>query len=544
MSHLMISNSFTRVLSIPELKYMIASSMNQEGRVNLALASKVTFYCTIPVIWDEVPNVSVLLALLPLTVVSAKQLYKGRKNKIIHVKIPEPLCGTHFARFRVYSSFVKRVTTSYRNHHPCFKLENWAVLLKYAQARTLLPNLAALALGYSGSITSVPSSTWFLVFGSTLLTHFNIETHLSPRSTSLLFRNAMHKLGSVVSLSLSVSCPPAIAERTSLTDQDQVPLIDGTDYIHSYLASATNIRNLTSSCCFLHHYLLELGALPRLETLQIDALHFTKLPLVDLPEDAFPALRTLSFKDIDLVQAITSWQVLPLVDDLTGVNMAFELCYDSFTRLGEFFRLLSTKSSQITHLSLDFHEEDAPCVYAIDKEVFTLLAQLPLQELFLNAIRCEHSDACSLLATSFPQIRVLRLPDQSVQCRDFGLFASNSNLAHLSLQTNFEDTSDLDIVHMGRQQPQQGHLVLGVDSTSLDRAAACPFVMRILVIWPNVSFLPVSRLRRLLQGKPDLNKRRADILNTFLQSLRVMYPNSPAGSEDASRLWEPLSRHW
>lgn len=96
MSDLAASNPFVRVLTIPELKYMVTSLITGQDRLHLNSVSKALFNCTIPVIWEEVPNGFFLLSLLPLSIVTsneANQLDKTKhvvSSKFIVVRISYP----------------------------------------------------------------------------------------------------------------------------------------------------------------------------------------------------------------------------------------------------------------------------------------------------------------------------------------------------------------------------------------------------------------------------------------------------------------------
>lgn len=351
-----------------------------------------------------------------------------------------------------------------------------------------------MALDRCVSRASAPLSIWILAFGSLLLINLDIRKSLPPRGASLLFRDAMHMLCNLITMRLQILYSECTDSGYSLNDKhlasadrDWNPSTKGTDYIHYYLTTVTSIQNLTSSCFLLFHYLLELGGLPHLETLRISMAEDVSPLLADLSQDAFSALRTLSFTNIMLDQADTIWQILPLVDALTTVEIVFEQHGpDSLPQLetgtSTFFHLLSVSSPDITHLTVNFcvvnQDDIGPySAHIIDIEVFTLLGHLPLQELFLDAARCEHPNTCSLLATSFPHIRVLRLPSQPVQCRDIGLFADNLNLEWLSLQADFEDIPNLEIARREQQQPQQVVTTLEVDPSRLDCSEVRRFVM-------------------------------------------------------------------
>lgn len=212
----------------------------------------------------------------------------------------------------------------------------------------------------------------------------------------------------------------------------------------------------------------------------------TNLALADLPEDTFPALRKMSLDELRLDHATTIWHVLPMVKDLTTVEMVFERHNpDSFPRLKtdttNLCRLLSINSPNVTHLSLDFClttcDHGNFLLHKICKDVFTLLGELPLQELFMDGACCEDPSVCSLLATKFPQIRVLRLPYQSVQCRDLASFADNPNLEELSIQTKFGDIPDPEIVNVRRYLPQRVFRILRVDASARDYTKVQSFAM-------------------------------------------------------------------
>ncbi|KAF8606478.1 hypothetical protein BDV93DRAFT_553648 [Ceratobasidium sp. AG-I] len=385
---------------------------------------------------------------------------------------------------------------------------------------------------------SGPLSTWalVLVFGSSALIKFHVWDDLTPRDASII------RLFS--------------GERVTILGEDRSPLINGTDFIQSYLASARSVRELDTTYFLLDQYLPGLGELPQLEILRVDVdiLYVTNLPLADLPEDAFPALRTVSFTDIRLGQATTIWQAVHLVDGLTTIGLELK-CHDLdlFPQLEKVtsasYRLLSANSPHITRLKFDFFfacedQYGGPLVHKFEKDVLAVLSHLPLQELSLSAACCEHPDTSSLLMTNFPRIRILQLPDQPAQCQDLALFMNNPNLVHLSLHTNFEGILNPERFRGEQYQPQRGFLTLDIDSPKLECAQVPPFIMYILAMWPNVKLSPLSHLGSYSIDWLRINQRRINVLNTYLQSLRTMTPDGPIDLEDASRLWEHMSPLW
>lgn len=63
-------------------------------------------------------------------------------------------------------------------------------------------------------------------------------------------------------------------------------------------------------------------------------------------------------------------------------------------------------------------------------------------------------------------------------------------------------------------------------------------------MWPNVELSPLISRASALPGHPDTNRRRIDLLNLYLQSLRSIAPDGPVDLGDAIRLWEDISILW
>lgn len=316
------------------------------------------------------------------------------------------------------------------------------------------------------------------------MTELQVNGGITPRSASLFFRDAAHVLSNLISLHISILYP----FNTYLNDDDWDPSVDGIDHIHSYLTSITKLRDLSSSYFMLHFYLPELGALPCLRMLGINMPDNMNLPAVSLSKDAFPVLRTVSFTRIGLDQANAMWQVLPMVENLADVMMVLDVPNQTLSTQPEtranFFHLLSSSSPYIIRLSLDFpplngYSRDL-VAHKIGKNELTLLGQLPLQELYMRNVCIEHPNSCSLLAATFPRIRVLHWPGQSAQCCDLSLFADNPNLEHLSLCLDLRKPPDPEVVRRGRYRPQRALQALEIDPDNLailEHAGVYPFVM-------------------------------------------------------------------
>ncbi|KAG8693552.1 hypothetical protein FRC08_009043 [Ceratobasidium sp. 394] len=255
----------------------------------------------------------------------------------------------------------------------------------------------------------------------------------------------------------------------------------------------------------------------------------------ELSPNSFPALATLIFNEIELLEIRFIWEHVPeLFANLTKLECIFgPAIYDDEDHEAilsfplRFTTVLNDKSPNITDLAIGFHFGDD---YAqrggvcFGEDTLRMLAKLPLQRLSVEsaAIGPEHTDteACKLLASTFPNLEVLRWTSQAATTQDLQAFADMPNLRHLSLYTISEEVS----ANVATEPPANVPLPKGqlrILETVLLRDPWLPVVRYIVCLWPNVQIVPLGmRGLHLPKKQKDRMDDRYKRINDFIASNR------------------------
>lgn len=208
--------------------------------------------------------------------------------------------------------------------------------------------------------------------------------------------------------------------------------------------------------------LLALAKLPQLEKLSIDNgldphEHTTAdIKTVFLPDDSFPALRSLTLRTVDVADILSIWGVPSLVKNLTHLHLT-DTYSDDWARslFGEVTRILplicigSPHLQEITiHSQVPMH--DPASVDTFDSS-WSYMAQLPLRRVELLNFQCD-SKFIELISHAWLNVAELRLPDKSASFEDLANLARLPKLEILVIDS-FRDFND-PIRHAGRQTLQ------------------------------------------------------------------------------------------
>ncbi|KAG8693256.1 hypothetical protein FRC08_009233 [Ceratobasidium sp. 394] len=254
-----------------------------------------------------------------------------------------------------------------------------------------------------------------------------------------------------------------------------------------------------------------------------------------LSSNSFPALATLIFNEIELLEVRFIWEHVPeLFANLTQLECMFgPTTYDDEDHEAilnfplRFATVLNDKSPNIADLAIGFHYEDD---YAgrggvhFNQDTLRMLAKLPLQRLSVESAVIgpgyTDTEACKLLASTFPNLEVLRWTFQAATSQDLHAFADMPNLRHLGLQTiSGEISANLAAEHPTNVPLPKGRLRI-LETVSL-QDPWLPVARYIVCLWPNVQIVPIVMRGLLLPKKhKDRIDDRYKCINDFIASNR------------------------
>jgi hypothetical protein len=279
------------------------------------------------------------------------------------------------------------------------------------------------------------------------MTKFRIPV-VSPQTASALFRTFAERCPNLQQLSIFVNprWGPS-ANESRLFSQE-----NGIDYFARFFESAKHLRELTCTTGLIQHnraIFTGMSRLPNLERLKIYSSKEGAPLSATLQPDVFPKLKSLSLLDFSPSEALSVFNRAPMVRALTNVTLECDPSQDRTIDLDGFYStrfipILCTHSPHITHLSIRPHvaiREDDESWFEITIEALRLLSSLPLEALSCYGCRVEtrtNQNPCEVLAKTFPQIKVLRWPDQPATCNDLWFFASMPKLEHLAVYLDLE----------------------------------------------------------------------------------------------------------
>ncbi|KAG9104633.1 hypothetical protein FRC06_000397 [Ceratobasidium sp. 370] len=220
------------------------------------------------------------------------------------------------------------------------------------------------------------------------------------------------------------------------------------DCVPDLLQPNSPLQRLSVGMYFIDKYLPFISQMSRVQSLVLTwsdweiATTRSKLPL-----NSFPALRALTFNEVELLQVGSTWEQVPeLFTNLTKLECTFGITdyygerYEPITSFPlRFTTALGTKCPNVTDLTIHFNHGDYYVEHKLiyfDKSTLQILAKLPLQRLSVEAatiIEPGYTDTktCRLLASTFPNLEVLRWTHQLATRQGLRAFADMPNLRHL-----------------------------------------------------------------------------------------------------------------
>ncbi|KAG8741919.1 hypothetical protein FRC10_002284 [Ceratobasidium sp. 414] len=511
-----------KVFQMPELVYLISACIDREQLVGLMTVSKSFFSSTVPRIWEIVPGAAPLFQFLPC-VISDEAInidglwYHGS------FAFENTLSEADFRRFNLYAPYVKHLDL-FRREEDLKLTSGWEILVDYVNAgHTLLPNLVTLLLEPPPeSCFHILPYPWVLVFCSPTLDSISISIHLgelSPRVVSGL----CHLLARTCPNLTALEFEPLPEEMDSDQDKYLSPQSKEIDCTPDLLRPNSPLQRLSIGMYFMDKYLPFISQMSKLQSLELTysdwdmATTRTKLPL-----NSFPVLTELTFNEVELLEVGSAWEHVPeLFANLTKLECIFAPAiphseyFEPILRLPlRFVTALEDRSLNITDLAIRFDHEDYVESQRIHLHENTLriLAKLPLRRLSVGSITLiepgyTDTEICGLLASTFPNLEVLRWSDQRATRQGLHAFADMPNLRHLGFFTIEHETADWAMGYPESAPPSKAPLQ--ILETHLWYGGWLPIVGYIARLWPDVQIVPlqVPRVNLLEEAKARIEDR-------------------------------------
>ncbi|KAF8604379.1 hypothetical protein BDV93DRAFT_507695 [Ceratobasidium sp. AG-I] len=442
--------SVHKVLSNTELLSLILDLSGVSTCARLASTSNRFFRAGAILVWKNLTTAKPLILLIP-----GAQEVEVKTNEYT-IRLPPP--PADFSRFDVYAPFVHSLAI-FGPDSPGFSIDSsWQTLIFRGRDSVLLPNLKSFALDHHFKEDEEPI-LWVSAFVSPSLRDFRAtkvqrETSSVTSSTmSIILRRVAYGCSKLESLTLFVgSLNSAQNNNRLLRVILEEPLSRTWQNFQSLSSLVTDVNTLDADS------LSSLGQLPHLKFLDI---HGTVL---NHPRDL--TIRKLHYDDI-----LAIWNLEYLVEGVTcltllvrpwgiGASAAVQLS-------SEFLPVLSARTPQLTHLNILFMSHSpGNNTMLVDIKHFKCLATLPLSWVVIKSIclydprtkKDEKSSFAKEIAALWPNVAVLKLPDQEMTTRSLHYFAALSNLRYLLLNIRW----DKGWSSQGIIQPVPGNLPLDI----------------------------------------------------------------------------------
>ncbi|KAG8717585.1 hypothetical protein FRC08_007165 [Ceratobasidium sp. 394] len=294
-SHHRDHSSFYRTFQVPELCRAICNVLDKKYYANLLYLSRLTYDCTLPIVWEDTDFRALLLLIPEVTETREDQSptpYGGELDHVFNLpSVPD------LSRFNIHSPFVRklRTTGSYIIHFP----KKWSNLGARTESELLPPNLKYLATN-TFSLAKPEHVSWIPRLLHPDLLGFEMYS-LSAENRGWRVEEVHSWLdqGTCIDLidRLSRTCPRLNTLRVYPAEQQDLPS-DQCLAMYSKIAGLKHLRSLTFGVAVLHQELLQaLGQLPHLEMLSLRAdesqCQGDNGDPIRVPDDSFPSLRHL-----------------------------------------------------------------------------------------------------------------------------------------------------------------------------------------------------------------------------------------------------------
>ncbi|KAF8604351.1 hypothetical protein BDV93DRAFT_606047 [Ceratobasidium sp. AG-I] len=511
-------SSSQKVFNTFELLKMICEFSDSVENFRIACTCRLAFDAAVPQIWKKLDDLQPLLALLAPQVVTYETSFK--------VVIPKT---AEFTRFEKYSPFVRQLTTSNLwqiNAHQGkrkFTLESWSTLISRAKIGPLLANLRA--LNVKGSPDSDDEVILYLstfIVPSLRSLHIHPEDHKISLSTTFsilaLVRKSCPQLGTL-STGLSacnVQQAASLYPIFSSLIADELKTMHSLSFLHIHF----NLMNSNT--------LSALAKLSQLERLfisnMLDPHDYTiaGIEAVFLPEDSFPALRSLILGAIDVTDILSIWSIPPLVKRLTHLHLN-DTFSDAgmYSVFGEVARFLPPICIGSPHLQdIIIHSYDpmhGPASVDNFDSSWSHMTQLPLRRVELLNFQCD-AQFLDRISRVWQNVTELHLPGKSASYEDLVNLACLPKLEILVIDSfcHFNDPTP----HTSRSTHQVDaplHTIeLQTGIAQELKSSTVENIARFLVsIWPNLQRVNCDK-----EGSTALSCFTIDLLNVHIRMIQ------------------------
>ncbi|KAG9092424.1 hypothetical protein FRC06_000106 [Ceratobasidium sp. 370] len=416
-----------KVFDTPELLSLICDHSTRTSRTRILRANKAGFLTAVPFVWNDVQDVTNLLALFPTAVFGFNT---NRTQTVSFLPI-----ALDFSRFKLYAPYVKSLKIYPKRF---FVLSNWNTLNSVLDKRPFLPKLQSLAIHTSWD-TSRPSPLlcvgWINWFMSASLTEIRLvhATDVDP--------DGLMSLWEVSAILQAVTEGRSQLERLTLPPCDSrmgnrsedMNLLLGLLQIQSpqqYLPQLHALRELEGSMLFLKSELIQaVGSLPHLQSLKLHRVCWEPIPTnITFNSGAFPALQRLALINLDESEVATVLGLIPVLSQLTRLELEVNVeTEDNWLVTTLFPRLEQTPSLSVLHLILEFNFLSMNRDYhnISNPTALGVLSKLPLEEVKLGGLIINDS---ADLSAMFPSVKRLEIPDAEIHLHMLTPFAAMPKL--------------------------------------------------------------------------------------------------------------------
>lgn len=369
-----------------------------------------------------------------------------------------------FRWFDIYAPHVE-VLNVYGTQNKGYAVSGWKLLTSRAKRHSLLPSLKSIGfMCQDWCFQPRDHVLWITTFATLATVDVRILCQCPPNA------DYPYSRASEILEALATRCPNL--EYLVLRPHGRFGSVDHSHQLkeedipdnewHDYIEAFQKLELLSVSEDWLYYpSLRELSQLPRLECLELwpgDLEGFDPQYNLcpKLPSGSFPALRSLNLKDLhphvitellsvrrmlkNIVALCIELEVKELdEDDQIGLSPEQRIPHRNNWIVHRFFPLLRNTPC-LEHLIIRFvpPEEVIYCIGV--SPVLDVMAKLPLRTVHLSQMHLGSGVLNIDLATIWPKVAKLSMPDQHASLQELSHFAAMPKLRHLTLMVDLTTT--------------------------------------------------------------------------------------------------------
>ncbi|KAG8711772.1 hypothetical protein FRC09_020411 [Ceratobasidium sp. 395] len=349
-------------------------------------------------------------------------------------------------RFDLYAPHVKHLDV-YGPTGVIFKVTGWKVLVARSQRRLLLPNLQTTTIMTTCNSSGPCQPMWVGTFSSPSLVNLEITADNLSNAPTISYHAA-----SFIMKSLTAHCPkikrlglfPYSIDGDHAEDAESslLAFLSG-DKFYEYVSTLTSLIHLSCTFAWLQVPALRiLGRLPHLESIAVCGVDHAD-DISELTEDLFPMLHRLTLHGSSCSNTLETLGTLSMVKNLTLLHVKLDidtedLDIDEDVWLAEEFFPLLLNAPRLTDVKIDADSShNRGDGVKIGESVLRIFQRLPLKSLHLDAISLSNEALRFDLASVWPSVTHLKLPQQDASMTTISCFATLPELRHLELRLDF-----------------------------------------------------------------------------------------------------------